>query len=78
LSSGILGQPIPKALEFTLLARDDFKTGDRSCTTLEGVIKVAHPFTGQREGTIPVRAIETVPAGRHGRFIEISPEPDVH
>jgi hypothetical protein len=76
--SGILGQSMPKPLEFTLLARDDFKTGDRGWTTSEGVIKVVDPFTGQPEGTIPVRAIETVPARRYGRFIEISPDPDVH
>jgi hypothetical protein len=69
---------MPKPLEFTLLARDDFKAGDRGWTTLEGVVKVAHSFTGLPEGTIHVRAIETVPARRHGRFIEISPEPDVH
>jgi len=69
---------MPKPLEFTLLARDAFKTGDRGWTTAAGVIKVAHPFTGPPEGAIPVRAIETVPALRHGRFIEISAEPDVH
>jgi hypothetical protein len=67
-----------KPLEFTLLARDDFKPGDRGWTTGAGVIKVVHPFTGRPEGAIPVRAIETVPALRHGRFIEISAEPDVH
>jgi hypothetical protein len=69
---------MPKPLELTLLARDDFKPGDRGWTTLEGVVKVAHPFAGQPDGAIPVRAIETVPAGRRGRFIEISPLPDVH
>jgi hypothetical protein len=69
---------MPKPLEFTLLARDDFKTGDRGWTTAAGVTKVVHSLTGRPEGAIPVRAIETVPAGRHGRFIEISPEPNVH
>jgi|SRR5579863_6605121 len=46
---------MPKPLEFSLLARDDFKTGDRGRTTAAGVIKVIHPFTGQPERALMVR-----------------------
>ena len=60
---------MPKPPELTLLARDDFKTGDCGWTTAAGVTKLSTLLPADRRG---------VPAGRHGRFIEISPEPDVH
>lgn len=61
-------------LVLTLLAFDTFNPGEEGYVTDQGVFKLSAEQV--RPGWFKVRAIEFVAAGKHGKFVEIDPEPE--
>jgi hypothetical protein len=69
---------VAKPLTFDLLAHDAFRPGDLGWLTPTGVVQAGNYGRNPSDGTLPVRAVSHIPAGRRGRFIEASQRADAH
>jgi hypothetical protein len=66
---------MPKPLVFELLASHTFRPADLGYLTSGGVVRADAFVTKPSAYLMPVRALETIDAGRRGRFIELSAPP---
>lgn len=63
---------MPKPLVFELLAQHDFRPADTGYLTASGVVRSDAFVSQPGSHLMPVRALEHIPAGRRGRFLEAS------
>ena len=62
---------MPKPITFDLLACDTFRPADLGWLTAAGVVLASAYGRNVRDGIMPVRSVEHVPAGTRGRFMEV-------
>lgn len=69
---------MPKPLVFDLFAHDTFRPEDVGWLTPTGVVLADSYGRNPNGGMMVVRAVDHIAAGQRGRFIEVSPTPDIH
>ena len=67
---------MPKPVTFDLLACDTFRPADLGWLTSAGVVLANTYGRNIRDGIMPVRSVEHVPAGTRGKFMEVPAQSD--